>query len=85
MNADVPVELMSTSAFMRPGCKSQPNRSRIYPYWRSLRRSDRYPNDSRSAGKSQKAYVALFIYLMIKALHLELISNYTSPTFVVAY
>lgn len=35
--------------------------------------------------KSQKAYVALFIYLMIKALHLELISNYTSPTFVVAY
>ncbi|XP_018338771.1 PREDICTED: uncharacterized protein LOC108746473 [Trachymyrmex septentrionalis] len=35
--------------------------------------------------KSQKAYIALFVCLTTKALHLELISDYTSTTFIVAY
>ena len=34
--------------------------------------------------KSQKAYIALFVCLTIKALHLELVSDYTSPTFIAA-
>ena len=34
--------------------------------------------------KSQKAYT-LFVYLMTKALHLELVSDYISPTFIAAY
>ncbi|XP_018376183.1 PREDICTED: uncharacterized protein LOC108769601 [Trachymyrmex cornetzi] len=35
--------------------------------------------------KSQKAYIALFVCLTIKALHLELVSDYISPTFIAAY
>ena len=32
--------------------------------------------------KSQKAYIALFVCLTIKTLHLEFVSDYTSPTFI---
>jgi len=35
--------------------------------------------------KSQKAYITLFICLMIKALHLELIRDYTSLIFIATY
>ncbi|XP_018349963.1 PREDICTED: uncharacterized protein LOC108753119 [Trachymyrmex septentrionalis] len=34
---------------------------------------------------SQKAYITLFVCLTTKALHLELVSDYTSPTFIAAY
>ena len=35
--------------------------------------------------KSQKAYFALFVCFTTKALHLELVSDCTSPTFIAAY
>jgi len=35
--------------------------------------------------KSHKAYIALFVYLTTKILHLELVSDYSSATFIAAY
>jgi len=35
--------------------------------------------------KSQKTHITLFVCLTTKALHLEFISDYTSPTFIAAY
>jgi len=64
-----------------PDCENQPHCSHLF-IPAQITRSDRSADRGH---KSHKAYIALFVCLMTKALYLEFVSDYFSSTFIAAY